>query len=126
LHLQGAGSLQARLAAAAAAGEAPATLHRIGRCDGAAAGAPLKGHPLPDLAALNSSAALPAVVLVCATSEDALEDQAAVLKALGDAVVAAEARHLFVYASEPVVRNKRIVCKPSGHRLCWLVDRQAQ
>jgi hypothetical protein len=97
-HHEGAGSMQARLAADAGS----ATLHRVGSCEGAAA-APLAGHPLPDLSTASAAGAgsSPVAVLVCASEADALEDQAAVLQALGEAVAAAGARHMFVYASEP-------------------------
>jgi hypothetical protein len=94
--LQGSDSLKARLSAATSTA---ATVHRVGSCEGGP-GAPLRDHPLPDLS--GSTSGSPAVVLVCTSPEDTLEHEAAVLGALRTAVGAK--RHLFVYASEPVVR----------------------
>jgi hypothetical protein len=94
MHHEGSDSLKARLAAATSAA---ATVHRIGSCEGGS-GAPLREHPLPDLS--GGASGSPAVVLVCASPEDTLEHEAAVLGALRTAVGAK--RHLFVYASQPV------------------------
>lgn len=99
LDLQGDNSVQATLTAAAAAADAGATVHRVGSCEGATA-TPLQGHQLPSLGGGGNN-----VVLVCPGAQDSLEDEAAVLGALREAVAAAEARHLFVYASEPEVRS---------------------
>lgn len=95
MYTQGSNSLQARLSAATSAA---ATVHRVGSCEGGS-GAPLREHPLPDLSGGTSGS--PAVVLVCASPEDTLEHEAAVLGALRTAV--GTKRHLFVYASEPTV-----------------------
>lgn len=100
---QASDSLQARVSAAAGA---DATVHRIGSCDGATA-APLRGHALPDLSGGGSGSGGPAVVLVCASAQDTLEDEAATLGALLEA--SAGKRYLFVYASEPAVRPGQLI-----------------
>lgn len=101
MHHAGGDSLQARLTAAAAA-DAGVTVHRVGSCEGAAA-APLQDHQLPSLGGGGGND----VVLVCPGAQDTLEDEAAVLNALREAVAEAEARHLFIYASEPEAGGQR-------------------